>query len=466
MILVIDCGLSAVKLSVADTDGQLIASIRVPYPTARRGEACEQEPADWWDAIHRAVMQLPQRKQITVIVPTGHMHGLVLVDEALRPLLPCLTLLDRRGAEHLGRLAPEAFQLATGEILDASLPLAKLLWLAEKQPELVEGAAALLAPKDFIQARLTGRVATDPVDAAGTGLFHLQSGTWSSSILTEADLPDHFLPPVLASTELAPIRRDVAGLLGLPATALVAVGAGDDIELLGATAHRPESAVEHVGTTGAIMRALPGGAPSTPGPQMEIYPTAMPGRLAAGVSTAHAGSVFEWLQRSLGVEPEQIFERDPDGGEPVVTHGLFAERGNGDGPAAGAVIRGLTADHDRFDLSRALIIDVTVRMRKLLSELEDRTGPVDTIYASGGAGGQAWARWRAAAYDRPLSVLHDDPTARGCVAIGLAASAGRSDIEALAAELPGELTLVEPSSTLASIFEQLAPVSGERVSAR
>jgi xylulokinase len=460
VILVIDCGLSAVKISIADGDGRLVAWERAPYPTVRRTEVSEQDPADWWGALERAVARVPHRRDVSVIVATGHMHGLVLVDKALRPLVPCLTLHDRRGAEYLARFDPERFRLTTGELLDASLPLAKLLWLAHEQPELLDRAAALLAPKDYVQARLTGRIATDPVDAAGTGLFDARAGIWSPSVLSDSKLPDHFLPPVLPATELAPIRSEVADQLGFPRSALVAVGAGDDIELLGATAHRTRSAVEHVGTTGAIIRPLADSSPVISEAAIEVYPTAVPRRLAAGASTAQVGAVFEWLQKQLGVHHSEIFDRDPNGNEPVVTARLFAERGDA-ASNGGTTIRGLKAEHDRVDLSRGLIIATTIKMRELLAQIEACTGPVDTIYASGSAGGSSWTAWRAAAYGRPLTVLRDDPTARGCVTIGLAALAGRRDIEALAAGLPDARTVVEPAPVLTALFERLSAVNGD-----
>jgi xylulokinase len=456
VILAIDCGLSAVKLSIADREGQIVARERVAYPTVVRMGVAEQDPDEWWRAIATAAARLPQLEQVAVIVPTGHMHGLVLIDEDLQPLLPCFTLHDRRGADRLARLEPEAFREETGEVLDASLPLAKLLWLLDEQAALLRRAAAVLSPKDLVQARLTGRVATDPVDAAGTGLFNPRAGTWSMTLVDKLGLPSGLLPPVAAATELAPIRADAARELGLPPSVLVAVGAGDDIELLGATAHRPGTAVEHVGTTGGILRPLASGPQPITLPAIELYPTGVPGRFAAGASTVQAGAVFSWLRDALGVEASDVFSRDPSGREPVVTGGLFAERSDGPRPGPGASIHGLTAAHNRLDISRGLVVAATLTMRALLEQIEECTGPVETIYASGGAGGIEWTRWRAAAYGRPVTVLRDDPTARGCVALGLAAQAGRSDIEAVAAELPGDHTVVEPAPALAGILARLA----------
>ena len=66
VILAIDCGLSAVKVSIADLDGQILARERVAYPTVRQGDKAEQEPADWWRSIAAALARLPQRGEISV----------------------------------------------------------------------------------------------------------------------------------------------------------------------------------------------------------------------------------------------------------------------------------------------------------------------------------------------------------------------------------------------------------------
>ena len=192
---------------------------------------------------------------------------------------------------------------------------------------------------------------------------------------------------------------------------------------------------------------------------IEVYPTAAPWRLAAGASTAQVGAVFEWLQRQLGVHPSEIFERDPSGKEPVVTARLFAERGNGSSNG-GTTIRGLKAEHNRVDLSRGLIVATTIKMRELLTHIEECTGAVDTVYASGNAGGSSWTRWRAAAYGRPLVVLRgrphgarlrDDRSGGPC----------RAPRHRVARCWPtGPQTIVEPPPALTAMFDGLAAVAG------
>src|SRR6202012_729626 len=106
--------------------------------------------------------------------------------------------------------------------------------------------------------------------------------------------------------------------LGLPRSALVAVGAGGGLGLLWATAQRGRGARGHGRTTRANRQPAARSSHTISEAAIEVYPTAVPRRLAAGASTAQVGAVFEWLQKQLGVHPSEIFDRDPNGNEPVV----------------------------------------------------------------------------------------------------------------------------------------------------
>ena len=51
--------------------------------------------------------------------------------------------------------------------IDASHALARMAWVAGHQPAVWAATAHVLAPKDFVLARLTGAVAADPIAAVG-----------------------------------------------------------------------------------------------------------------------------------------------------------------------------------------------------------------------------------------------------------------------------------------------------------
>jgi sugar (pentulose or hexulose) kinase len=459
VILVIDCGLSFLKIALASPEGTIVHSDREPYATRRGDGRAEQDPADWWRALTAVIARMPSRSAVEMIVPTGHMHALVLTGADAQPLLPCLTLHDRRGAELLREFDPIGFTACTGQLLDASLPLAKLLWLADTHPELLDRTAALLAPKDYLGLRLTGTVATDPIDAAGTGLYDPRAQRWALDFAALGGLPMGALPSVRPSThERGRLLPAVAEELGLRPGTPVAIGAGDDVELLGATGHAGDRAVEHVGTTGAILRSVDT-IPAFTGPAVEVSPTTSLGRMAVGASTSNCGTVLDWIRSGLGIDPLSALDRAPRAGDPVALATLWPPRGGKRESAAaapaGAWLSQIQPGHGRTDLARALLVAVAGELRSCLRHVEAASGEVRQIVTSGGTAALPWVKLRAAAYRRPIATLDGDPTALGCVAVGLVAAGVESTVESAMQHTHITTSLVDADPGQADVIDEL-----------
>src|SRR5690606_19597634 len=116
---------------------------------------------------------------------------------------------------------------------NAALPgftLPKLLWLREHEPEVFARARMLLLPKDYIRFRLTGDLATDVGDAAGTLLLDVDGRRWSERMLGLVDLDPALLPRIAESAQVvAPLSAWAAGELGLPEGVPVVGGSGDNM---------------------------------------------------------------------------------------------------------------------------------------------------------------------------------------------------------------------------------------------
>lgn len=455
MILTVDCGLSAVKAAIAGPDGGILATAREAYPTHGTRGRREQDPDGWWAALGAACRRLPAAdlEKVRAVVPTGHMHALVALDGDLQPLLPCLTLHDRRGVDQLAQLDPEGVHRVTGQIADAALPLAKLLWLREADPELLSRIHLILSPKDVLAARLGGAPVTDPIDAAGTGLFDHAGGEWSADLLAAAGLDAGQVPEVRACTEpRGAVSTAAADALGVPAGALVLVGAGDDIELLGATGHRQGVAVEHVGTTGAILRTIdPGHSPVAP--SVESYPTADPATDAVGASTTNCGGALDWGSRVLGVDPLATLGTAPRLHDPIVIPQFHPER---TGSLPGALLADVDASHQRDDLARSLAVGVALSLADCMARVDTAQSPVSGIVTSGGSTDEQWMRLRASTYRRPIEVLRADPTVLGCVALGLVALGKFADAADAAREVTPPRQVVEPDDAMAAVLQQIA----------
>ncbi len=59
----------------------------------------------------------------------------------------------------------------------------KALWVRDNEPEIFAQTRTIILPKDYIRFRLTGVLAMEISDAAGTCLLDVKHGSWSQEVL-------------------------------------------------------------------------------------------------------------------------------------------------------------------------------------------------------------------------------------------------------------------------------------------
>ncbi|MDP3849083.1 MAG: FGGY family carbohydrate kinase [Luteolibacter sp.] len=206
----------------------------------------EQNPAQWIDAVDRAVRQClqalgNQNESIAGIGVAGPQRGLVLLDESNRIIRPAKLAGDvsvKRQADEIARAfggTPGLIELA-GQAPGVESAAAECLWLKQHEPYHFQRATSFLTAQDFIAYWLTGERATEPGSASATGLLDIRSRNWSGELLDFIDpgLASR-LPPVLPSDRprgmLRPALAREWGLAGH-----VQVGAGGASPMLAALA--------------------------------------------------------------------------------------------------------------------------------------------------------------------------------------------------------------------------------------
>lgn len=438
LILAIDVGLTNCKAVLFDLDGSLVRRGSVVYETRRPGPGrVEQDPAEWWRAAVGAVHALYDSDgrlpgAIAAIGVTAHMHALACVDANLRAIRPALILGDRRAAREAEAITAEVgaatVYAATGTAMDASMPAAKVRWLAANEPETLRVTAWLLGCKDYLRARLTGEVATEPVDACATSLYDIRTGDWSAPIAAAAHVPLRALPPVRAPESFAGhLLPGPAVELGLAAGTPVIIGAGDDVEVLGNGLLASGACLEHLGTTGSIL-AVTSSAKPDPAMVLELYPNVLAGLWVLGGSMTTAGAALEWASRNLGYgslgDAEACLTGWPVAADaPVFVPHLEGSRSPVREPRALGAWLGLRPATGRADLMLAAFEGVAMGLQSILARTEElvgRSGPI--AVSSGESASPRWLQVRADIYCRPLAVLETtEPTALGLMTLTSAA---------------------------------------------
>src|SRR5713226_4812965 len=213
-LLGIDLGTTGVKAALfAADDGHPLSSAFVDYPLIHPHPGwAEQNPDDWWQATLTAIrgclaggVRQPRiaSTDIRGVGLSGQMHGVVLLDADHQVLRPCIIWADQRSdaqcrwiTERVG--ASQLIDYVSNPAL-TGFTAPKLLWVRDNEPEIFAQARILLLPKDYIRYRLTGTLAMEISDAAGTCLLDVKHGVWSQEVLEAIGFDPSLLPPVVAA---------------------------------------------------------------------------------------------------------------------------------------------------------------------------------------------------------------------------------------------------------------------------
>jgi xylulokinase len=328
----------------------------------------------------------------------------VLLDGADDVLRPAILWNDQRTAAECDaiRRAVGAQRLidVTGNDALTGFTAPKLLWVRDHEPATWAHAAHVLLPKDYVRLRLTGEHAVDVADGSGTILFDLAQRTWSSEVLAALDIDPAVLPATFEGPAITGrITAGAAAATGLrPGTPVVAGGGDQAANGVGVGAVAEGTVALSLGTSGVIFAAT--SAPvHDPLGRVHAFCHAVPGRWhLMSVMLSAAGSL-QWFRDTLA--PGEPFDAlvAAAGNVQAAAEGLLflpyltGERSPYPDPLARGAFVGLTVDHDRRHLTRAVIEGVAFGLRDGLElMLAAGMAPPTQIRASGG--GIASPLWR------------------------------------------------------------------------
>lgn len=417
-LLGIDLGTTGVKAALfAADDGHVISDAFVDYPLyhAHPGWA-EQHPADWWEATVSAIRTCLAFAAVAGVHPTdvrgvglsGQMHGVVLLDANQQVLRPCIIWADQRSdaqcrwmTEKVG--ASKLIEYVSNPALTGfSAP--KLLWIRDNEPEIFARGRTMLLPKDYIRYRLTGVMAMEISDAAGTCLLDVKHGVWSQEVLRAIELEPSLLPPVVAADAVSgTITAEVSELTGLPVgTPLAGGGADNACGAVGNGIVMPGLALVSIGTSGVVLAHAntPQVDTSGPVPRVHTFNHAAPHAWYLMGVTQGAGLSLRWVRDNLGL-PEMALERWADidayellareaAGVPPGCEGLIflpylqGERTPHLDPYARGGWIGLTASHTRRHLVRSVLEGVAMSLKDCLSIIQEQGLQLEQLRATGG----------------------------------------------------------------------------------
>lgn len=171
-------------------------------------------------------------REIKAITATSMREGIVLYDKEQNELFAVANVDARADKEvaYLNATYPgleKEFYRKSGQTF-ALGALPRLLWVKNNKASLYEKTAHISMISDWVLAKLSHVIATDPSNAGTTGIFSLKSRQWDKSMATKVGLNDEIFPPVYEiGTQIGEVTALASMQTGLAQGTPVIMGGGD-----------------------------------------------------------------------------------------------------------------------------------------------------------------------------------------------------------------------------------------------
>jgi xylulokinase len=360
----------------------------------------------------------------------------------------------------LRRDLPDIGQL-TGVLPMPSFTATKLLWLRRTRPEEFARIRRILWPKDFARLWLTGEVATDVSEAAGSQLLDQRRRRWSEPVLGHLGVEPGWLPRLLEGTECSgTLRSSVAAELGLPAGIPVAAGGGDSATgAVGLGCIGEGKAFISLGT-GSVFVAAQDAYRPLPERLLHTFAHCVPERWYRMAAMLNGASCLAWVAR-LCNEPdlqallERVELRGGGPGQVLFQPYLRGERTPYNDVSARGAFVGLDADCDTVDLARAVLEGVAYSLRLGQDLVTEGEAPLSFVgLVGGGARSALWAQLIATVLERPLSIIRDADCVPALGAARLAMTASGAAAMAEVASHPFVVRTIDPDPRMAPLYAE------------
>lgn len=442
-IIAIDLGTSGARAVLFDLSAKPTRVVRQPYSLLSPQPGwSEQDPEEIVKAVvtclHEIVGQINQKNEILCVTFSSQMYSVLALDQKGRAVTNSFTWNDRRSAKIADELrVKEEFRkliFSTGCPISEIFPIYKILWLKQNLPEYSN--LKFVSIKDYVIARLTGRLISDWSIASASGLFNIKTNQWDEEVLSFVGLDRVTNFPEVASPR-AVIKQwerkieDIGILRGTP----IVLGGGDGpLASLGIGAARPGSIAINVGTSAAYRVTI---ATPSVDPRGKLWTFAADEKLWVTGGITGGGIVYDWLIRTYfqnkeALSPGQIYHYI-DGLVQTVAPGADGltfipyisgqQSPDWDAKQRGGFV-GLGVEHSDAHIARAVLEGLAFSLYRIAKTVGSNLQlSSDRIYMSGGiTNSDVWLQLAADVFGREVFALENtEGSAKGSMLLGLLA---------------------------------------------
>ena len=440
----IDSSTTATKAIAFDARGRAVAEGRASVPLSNPKPGWfEQDVDHWTGALTTALKQLTRKidaKRIAAVAISNQRESFAQFDAKGKALRPGTLWLDERAHREVKEISAEVgadeVHRMSGKPPDVTPCIYRCRWLSAHMPKIWNRTAKTAEVHGVLTHFLTGQWATSIASADPMGLIDVKSYDWSDTLLKAARLTREQLPVLYPSgAVMAEVSAAAAKLTGLKAGTPVVAGGGDG-QCAGTGANNFISGRAYVNLGTA---AVSGNYGSSYAIDRSFRSLVAVGEQGFSFETAIRTGTFlvNWMvERLFNVNPAKnpsIFKalEAEAKASPIGSRGLvLVPYWSGcmtpywDTSARG-VIAGLSGNHSRGDVYRALLEGVALEQAMMTNKVAAATAPI-THYAAVGGGSRSdlWCQILADASGREVKRLETAEASALGAAMAAAKGAG------------------------------------------
>jgi autoinducer 2 (AI-2) kinase len=452
-LLAIDAGTGSVRAVLFDTNGQQIAQAQEEWFHLEEPNVPNSMGFDFtknWELTAHCIREVLRISGIDpaaiLAVSASSMREAIVVYDADGNPLWGVANVDARAAsevkalhETFAQMEAEDYRISGQTFALGALP--RLMWLKQHRPELYEKAASMSMISDWVLAKLSGVIATEPSNAGTTGIFSLKARTWAPEMADKVGIKRSLFPNVYEpGTVIGTLTQTAAAQTGLSQQTKVVMGGGDvQLGCAGLGVVDVGQVAVLGGSFWQQVVNIPSELPPPSNMAIRVNPHVIPGQSQAEGITFFSGLVMRWFRdafceeekreaKQQGLDTYAVLEAKA-AEVPVGSYGIlpiFSDAMNyGKWYHASPSFINLTLDptqSNKASMFRALEENACMVSSINLDKIEAFTGiKIDTIVFAGGASkGTLWPQILADVTGYRVNI----PTVTEATALGTAMAAG------------------------------------------
>ena len=239
-LMAIDAGTGSVRAVIFDLKGNQLGVAGCEWTHLEEAGVPNSMSFDFeknWKLVLECIKESVQNAAVNMadilaVSATSMREGIVLYDSEGKELWAVANV-DARAAEEVSYLKEnfqgieEKFYQESGQTF-ALGALPRLMWLKNNRRETYERVASISMIGDWILAKLSGVIATDPSNGGTTGIFSLSKRDWVSEMAQDVGIKASIFPEVLeVGTLMGNVTKEASQETGLSCATNVVMGGGD-----------------------------------------------------------------------------------------------------------------------------------------------------------------------------------------------------------------------------------------------